>query len=212
MPISRALPVPRPPSFQAVRGPVVQITKTDDASTATAAPSLNVSSGSSASIDLTITSILGYGFAGRGGQLNNSNFPVSLACDIPLPHAACAITYDNSTVDPNQITAADSVQIPCPAGATNTDIASGKITCAHGHATVTVYTNVAAGTTTSQNAGVASVTLATLFGFGIIGLFFRRRSFEKQRLLLMVLLIAVSTALAITLTACSTTNLSRRRN
>jgi hypothetical protein len=199
---------PTPTMFQAVRGPLVHITKTGDANTATAAPSLDISSGSSASIDLAITSILGYGFAGRGGQLNNSNFPISLTCDIPLPHAACAITYDNSAVDPNQITAPNSVQIPCPAGATNSDIASGKVTCTPGHAKVTVYTNVAVGTTTSENARVASVTLATLFGFGMIGLFFRRRSFEKRRLLLMALLIVISGALAVTLTACSTTNLS----
>ena len=140
--------------------------------------------------------------------MNDSNFPVSLTCDIPLPHASCAITYDNSAVDPNQITAPNSVQIPCPAGSTTSaQLASGTINCTPGHATVTIYTNVAAGTTTSQ-ARVASITLATLFGFGMIGLFFRRRSFEKQRLLLMVLLIVVSGALAVMLTACSTTNLS----
>ncbi len=199
---------PTPTLFQSIRGPAVQITQTGNAASQTAAPSLSVSSGSSASIDLTVTSILGYGFAGRNGQLNDSNFPVSLTCDIPLPHAACAITYDNSVVDPNQIAAPNSVQIPCPAGSTTSaQLASGTSKCTPGHATVTIYTNVAVGTTTGQ-VRVASITLATLFGFGMIGLFFRRRSFEKHSLLLMVLLILVSGALAVTLTACSTTNLS----
>ena len=200
---------PTPTLFQSIRGPVVQITETNNAASKTTAPTLTVSSGSSASINLTITSMLGYGFAGRNGQLNDSNFPVSLTCDIPLPHAACAITYDNSIVDPNQITAPNSVQIPCPAGSTTaSQLAAGSVQCTPGLATVTVYTNVAVGTTTSQNARAASVTLAAFFGFGMIGLFLRRRSFEKQRLLLMVLLIVVSGALAVTLTACSTTNLT----
>lgn len=194
--------------FQSVRGPAVQITKTGDASTLTTAPSVTVTAGSSTTIDLTISSILGYGRAGSGGSSNNSNFPVSLACDISLPHGVCAITYDNSVVDPNQGTAPNSVQVPCPANANTTDLASGAISCSPGRATVTIYTNVAVGTTTSRNASAASITLAALFGFGMFGLFFRRRSFEKQRLLLMILMVAVSGALAIALSACSTTNLS----
>ncbi len=194
--------------FQAVRGPVVQITQTGNAASMTAAPTLTVSAGSSASIDLTITSLMGYGLLGRTGSLNNSNYPVSLSCDIPLPHAACAITYDNSIVDPNQVTAPNSVQIPCPASASATQIASGAVSCTPGHARITVYTNVAVGTTTSQTVRIATVSLAGLFGLGMIGLFFRRKSFERARRVLTVVLMLVGGALAIGLTACSTTNLS----
>jgi hypothetical protein len=194
--------------YQAIRGPVVQITQTGNAASATTAPALSVQGGSSASIDLTITSLLGYGFAGRGGQLNNSNFPVSLTCDIPIPHAQCAVTYDNSVVDPNQITAPNSVQIPCPANVLSTQLADGTAQCTPGHAKVTVYTNVTTGTTTAQNARFAAVTLAGIFGFGMLGLFFRRRSFEKARMMLMVVLMVVGIGLAVSLTACSTTNLS----
>ncbi|HKF50171.1 MAG TPA: hypothetical protein VKB38_22610 [Terracidiphilus sp.] len=194
--------------LQSVRGPQVQITQTGNAASSTAAPALSVTSGSSASIDLTLTSILGYGFVGKNGQLNDSNFPVALNCDIPLPHASCAVTYDNSTVDPNQVTASNSVQIPCPASATPTQIADGTVQCTPGHATVTVYTNVTAGTSASRNAGTASVALAGIFGLGMIGLFFRRRALQKYGVLLMVVLMIVGASLAISLTACGTTNLS----
>ena len=74
--------------------------------------------------------------------------------------------------------------------------------------TVTFYTDVSAGTTTSQNAPTTSFTLAAIFSFGMIGLFFRRRTFEKGRLLLMVFLMVVGGALAVSVTACNTTTLA----
>jgi hypothetical protein len=194
--------------FQSVRGPLVQITQTGNAATLTAAPTLSVSAGSSASMPLTLTSILGYGFAGANGQLNDSNFPVSLSCDIPIPHAACTFTYDNSSVSPNQVTAPNSVQIPCPTGATSTQIADGSVQCTPGQVTVTVYTNVTAGTTTSSNARVATTALAVIYGFGLLGLFFRRKAFEKSRAMFVVLLMIVGGTLAVALSACATTNLS----
>ena len=58
---------------------------------------------------------------------------------------------------------------------------------------MTFYTDVTAGTTASQNARVTSVALGAIFGFGMIGLFFRRKTFEKERLLLMVFLMIVGT-------------------
>jgi hypothetical protein len=194
--------------FQAVRGPLVQITQTGNAASQTAAPSLSVAAGSSASMQLTLTSILGYGFAGANGQLNDSNFPVSLACDIPVPHAACTFTYNNSNVSPNQVTAPNSVQIPCPTGATSTQFADGSVQCTPGQATVTVYTDVSAGTTTSSNARVATTALAAIYGFGLLGLFFRRKAFEKSRGMFVILMMIVGGTLAVALSACSTTNLS----
>jgi len=199
------LPLNGPTStlLQSVRGPVVQITQTGNASSQTVAPTLTVSAGSSASMNLTLTSRLGYGIAGANGQLNASNFPVSLACDNLPPHAQCSFTYPNP--DPN---IADAVDIPCPSGATTTEVADGSVSCTPGLATVTFYTDVSAGTTVSQNARTSAVTLAAIFGFGMIGLFFRRKAFERARLMMMVLLMVVGTALAVSVTACNTTYLA----
>jgi sugar lactone lactonase YvrE len=189
--------------LQSVRGPLVQITQTGNAASLTVAPSLTVQAGSSTSMNLTLTSILGYGIAGLNAQLNASNFPVSLACDNLPPHTQCSFSYPNpDPVIPN------AVDIPCPSGATTTQIANGSVQCTPGQVTVTFYTDVSAGTTTSQNARTASVTLAAIFGFGMVGLFFRRRAFEKGRLLLMVLLMIVGGALAVSITACNTTTLT----
>jgi hypothetical protein len=194
---------PTPTLLQAVRGPVVQITQTGNASSLTVAPTLTVSAGSSASMNLTLTSMLGYGISGKNGQLNATNFPVSLSCDNLPPHTQCSFSYPNP--DPN---IANAVDIPCPSGATTTEVADGTASCTPGQATVTFYTDVSAGTATSMNARTTSVALAAIFGFGMIGLFFRRKTFEKARLLMMVFLMMVGASLAVSITACSTTTLS----
>ena len=189
--------------LQSVRGPMVQITQTGNAASQTVAPSLTVQAGSTASMNLTLTSILGYGIAGMNAQLNASNFPVSLTCDNLPPHTQCSFSYPNpDPIVPN------AVDLPCPSGATTTEVADGSVQCTPGQVTVTFYTDVTAGTTTSQNARTASVTLAAIFGFGMIGLFFRRRAFEKGRVLLMVFLMIVGEALAVSITACNTTILT----
>jgi len=189
-----------PTLFQSVRGPMVQITQTGNAASLTAAPSLTVQAGSSASMNLTLTSIVGYGADAA------TDYPVSLTCDNLPPHTQCSFSYPNpDPIVPN------SVDIPCPTplgvGLT-TELATGSAQCTAGQATVTIYTDVSAGTTTSQNARTTSVTLATIFGFGMIGLFFRRRTFEKGRLLMMVFLMVVGGALAVSITACNTTTLT----
>jgi len=194
---------PTPTVLQSVRGPVLQITQTGNASSLTAAPTLSITAGSTASMNLTLTSRLGYGIAGANGQLNASNFPVSLSCDNLPPHTQCSFTYPNP--DP---TIANAVDIPCPSGATTTEVADGSVSCTPGLATVTFYTNVSAGTTTGMNARTTSVALAAIFGFGMIGLFFRRKAFENARLLMMVFLMIVGTALAVSVTACNTTTLA----
>jgi hypothetical protein len=189
--------------IQTVRSPAVQITQTGTSSTLTAAPSLSVAPGATASMNLTLSSILGYGIAGRGSQLNDYNFPVSLSCDNLPPHSACTFSYP--TPDPTISTAVD---ITCPSGATTAQVAAGTATCTPGLATVTINTNVTVGTTTSQNAAVTSITLASVFGLGMMGLFFRRKAFEKGRLLLMVILMIFGGTLAVSITACNTTNLA----
>jgi hypothetical protein len=192
-----------PQVLQSVRGPMLQITQTGNAASLTVAPSLTVQVGSSASMNLTLTSILGYGISGLNSQLNATNFPVSLTCDNLPPHTQCSFSYPNpDPVVPN------SVDIPCPTGATTTQIANGSVSCTPGQVSVTIYTDVSAGTTTSQNARTTSVALAAIFGFGMMGLFFRRKAFEKGRLMLMVLMMIVGGALAISVTACNTTTLT----
>ena len=198
-----ALTGPTSTLFQSVRGPVVQITQTGNSASLTTAPSLTVSAGSSASINLTLTSLLGYGLAGSGGTLNNTQFPVSLSCDNLPPHSQCSFTYPNP--DPN---IANAVDILCPSGATMTQLADGAASCTPGQVTVTFYTDVSAGTTTSMNARTTSVALAAIFGFGMVGLFFRRRAFEKARLMMMVFLMIVGASLALSVTACNTTTLA----
>jgi hypothetical protein len=179
--------------YQALRSPLVTIVSSPS--------TLSVPSGSSASTTLTLTSLLGYGYAGKGGQLNDYNFPVTLSCDNLPPHSECSFTYP-STVNSNQPSAPNSVQIPC-AGTT----AAGD-NCLTGTVTMTINTNIAVGTTSSRNAAVASVTLASIFGMGMLSLFFRRRDFSKAGWLPMIALMVVGCALAASLSACSTTNLN----
>ena len=208
--------------LQATRGPLVQIT-TSDPGSATEPPSLSVKAGSTASINLTLTSILGYGIAGKNGLLNNATFPVTLSCDNLPPHATCSFYYP--TPDPSISTAVD---IPWPANCTTQEVAegltdssgdlcapstvpvttsSGVMTTGTGAAVMTINTDVTVGTTTSRNATAASFTLAGIFGVGMIGLFIRRKAFQKGRLLLMAVLMVIAPALAASITACSTTNL-----
>jgi len=189
--------------LQSVRGPMVQITQTGNAASQTVAPSVTVQAGSSASMNLTLTSVLGYGLAGLNAQLNATNFPVSLTCDNLPPHTQCSFSYP--TPDP---LVPNSVDIPCPSGATTTQVADGAVQCTPGQVSVNFYTDVSAGTTTSQNARTTSVTLAAIFGFGMIGLSFGRKTFEKGRILLMVFLMMAGGALAVSITACNTTTLA----
>jgi sugar lactone lactonase YvrE len=182
-----------PQLFQVLRSPLVTIASNPS--------TLTVPSGSSASTTLTLTSLLGYGYAGKGGQLNNYNFPVTLSCDNLPPHSECSFTYP-STVNPNQPTAPNSVQIPCSGTTAAAD------NCLPGTVTMTINTNISVGTTSSRNAAVASVTLASIFGLGMLSLFFRRRTFAKAGWLPMIVLMIVGCGLAISLSACSTTNLT----
>jgi sugar lactone lactonase YvrE len=177
--------------FQVVRSPAVLITSTT--------PSMNLTAGTSGTATLALNSVLGYGFAGQGSSLNNYQFPLSLSCDNLPPHAQCAFTYPNP--DPN---VAQALDIAC----TGTKGNGATAACTPAAATVTIYTSVTSGTTVSRIGGTAAVTLASIFGLGMFGLFLRRREFQKGRTMLMVFLALVGGALALSLTACSTTNLS----
>lgn len=206
--------------FQVLTGPLVNITPTAPAapSAPISAASLSVASGSTANLTLYLAPLLGYGFQGKGGTLNDYNFPVTLTCDNLPPHTACTFSYPSVT-SAYQPSAPNSAQIcPQPTLDSNSDTAAAFETLAEnggcnangvGVVTLTINTNVTVGTTTtSQNATAASLTLASLFGVGMIGLFVRRRAFEKARRVMMVILMVVGGALAVTLSACNTTNLS----
>jgi hypothetical protein len=183
----------QPITFDVVRSPAVLITSSP--------ASLTLPSGSSSvSANLTLTSILGYGFAGASQEDNNYTLPVTLACDNLPPNSTCSFTYPNP--DPNIPTAVD---IPC----TGTTAAADN--CLPGSVTVTINTNMPpAGTTnTSKNVQPRSFTFAALFGFGIVGLFFRRKAWRKAYPLLTICFTILGGALmASCLSACSTSSLS----
>ncbi len=203
-----------PTTFIAIRSPLVQLCPQGAVCTSTSpAPSLSVSAGSSASITLTLSSIDGYGWAGQGGLLNNYQFPVALACSNLPPHATCSFTYQpdsNLTAFGLSATTPNAVNIPC----TGAQGSNGALDGCNNPADpalpviVTINTNVAAGTTTSQIVRSTPVALAALFGFGMIGLFFRRKAAQKAGIVLMLGLAVLGGALAVSMTACSTTNLS----
>lgn len=199
-----------PTTFIAVRNPVVQICPQGATCTPTSAPpAMSVSAGSSGSTTLILSSMLGYGWAGQGAILNNYQFPVALSCSNLPPHATCSFTY---APDPSlagwglSATNPTGVVIPC-SGAQGSNGALDD--CTPGlPVTLTINTNVAVGTTSAQIVRGTPVALAVLFGFGMLGLFFRRRAAERARLFLMFAMVVLSGVLAVSLTACSTTNLS----
>lgn len=207
--------------FQALTGPLVTISPKQSEAPSAPVPvaSVTVSPGSTANLTLYLAPLLGYGFQGKGGTLNDYNFPVTLTCDNLPPHTACTFAYP-SIISPYQPSAPNSVQIcPQPALDSNSDTAAAFETLAEnggcnangvGVVTLTINTNVAVGTTTttSRNAAAASVTLASIFGLGMFGLFFRRRAFQKGQRWMMTVLMILGCGLAVTLSACNTTNLT----
>ncbi len=94
-------------SFWALAHPMVQIS---------ASPaSLSVNAGSSASTALTITSILGYGYAGRTGSENNYSLPLDLQCQGLPAYASCTFTYPTpNPADPNAPTNLTYNPVPLP--------------------------------------------------------------------------------------------------
>lgn len=195
----------QPTTFIVVASPAVQLCLQGGVCTATSAPpTLSVSAGSSVSANLSLTPMLGYGFAGRNQQLNDYNFPVTLACSNLPPHATCSFSYP--IPDASIATAVD---LNCEANITAAEANEGAPFCTGGVATVTINTDVSAGTTTtSQLVRSAPIALAAMFGFGMVGLFFRRNAAQRAGLFPMLCVAVLGCALAVSLTACNTTNLS----
>ena len=122
-------------------------------------------------------------------SLNNYTLPVGFACQGLPARATCTFTGGNYT-DVNGVLHSDEVIV-------DTDPAKPV------SIKVTVNTNVSAGTTTSKNSQPAPFQFAAMFGLGLIGLVFGRKSGVKGRVLMLLCLVIVSGALMGT-TACST--------
>lgn len=200
-----------PVNFWALRNPMVQIASTP--------PSLTVSAGSSVQATLTLSSVLGYGYVGRTGSLNNYGLPLDLQCDGLPSYASCTFTYSTpSSSDPNAAGAL------CP-GSTTTYCAvnvgpppntalSGGGTCTTadgcigpGTVTMTITTNVPTGEVSSLRRDSGGIAFAAMFGLGLLGLTFRKKARRWGGFIVLACLLTCTAAIA-GITACGTTNLS----
>lgn len=163
-----------PVTFIALRNPMVIITSNPS--------SLNVAAGSSATANLTLTSLLGYGTAGANGNLNNYSLPLEMECDGLPAHATCTFSYP--TPDPSD-----------PQSVAVTTTTPGKVI-------MTINTNVTVGTITSS-LRQSPVVFAAMFGFGLLGLAFGKKRTLRGSLLSIVCLILFSGAVA-GVSGCST--------
>jgi hypothetical protein len=177
--------------------------------------SLSVQAGSTASTTLTLNSLLGYGYLGKNAKLNDYVFPVALNCSNLPPHTTCSFTYspDPALAAYGLNTGVADATHPNPAPATAVNIlCTGTTDAADGcqtslPVTLTINTNVAVGTS-AQVARSVPISFAAIFGFGMVGLCFRRRMGKRWQMLVMLFMVIVSGGLAASLTACSTINLS----
>ena len=162
-----------PITFTALRNPMVQITSNPG--------SLTVSAGSTVTATLTLTSVLGYGIGGAGGQLNNYSLPVQLACDGLPAYATCSFSYP--TPDPSD---PQSVDVGPPAGtvlsymngtaAACTAAAPGAVGGCFGPGTVimTINTDVSSGVASLRH-GQGETVFAAMFGLGLLGFAFGKK-------------------------------------
>jgi len=96
----------------ALSNPMVQISSSP--------ASLTVAAGSTVSATLTVTSILGYGYAGRQATQNNWSLPLDLQCQGLPAYATCSFTYPTPSasdpiVAPNPVSGASNIAaLECP--------------------------------------------------------------------------------------------------
>jgi hypothetical protein len=183
--------------FQEIRQPSVLITPNPGS---VSVPTAIYPATASASTTLTITSLLGYGVSTNSAypsstptlMLNNYTLPIAFNC-VGLPaHSTCSFSGGNYT-DLNGVLHADEVLV-------NTDPAQPS------SIKVTVTSNVSGGITTSQNSHSTPYEYAAIFGLGMLGLAFSRKSIHKNGYLVMICLLALTAATA-GLTACNNTPL-----
>ena len=157
----------------AVRNPVVVITSDPSA--------LTVSSGTPATANLTLTSLLGYGVLDANSNLNNYSLPVGLECNNLPAHAACTFSYPTpDPSDPNSVAVNPTTK--------------GKVV-------MTLTTNVPIGTTTSASLRQSPVVFAAMFGLGLLGLAFGRKKKLQVSLFNVICLLFLSGAV-VGVTAC----------
>jgi sugar lactone lactonase YvrE len=184
-------------SFILLRQPSVSLTPNPGS---LSVPAATYPATSTASMTLTVTSVLGYGVSTNPAYpsstptliLNNYTLPVAFNCAGLPAHSTCTFTGGNY-VDLNGVQHPDQVLV-------NTDPSKPSTI------TVTVTTNVSAGTTTSQSSHSAPFEYAAVFGLGMVGLFFSRKKVAKKGYLVLICFLALGTSIA-GLTACSTSQL-----
>ena len=198
-------------NFWVLRNPVVQISSS--------ATSLSVAPGSSAQATLTLTSLLGYGYLGRGSTLNNYGTPLDLQCDGLPAYASCTFTYSTPIPsDPNALgalcagstTQYCSVNVGPDPGTTfgnGTTCEASDGCIGPGTVVMTITTNNSTGAVSSLRTDRGSLAFAALFGLGLLGLSFRRKAKRWGGLLLLVC-ITMCGAGMFGITACGTTNLT----
>jgi hypothetical protein len=207
--------------FWALAHPMVQISSNP--------ATVNVSAGSSVSTTLTVTSILGYGYAGREAGENNYSLPLDLECQGLPAYASCSFTYPtpnpadpNFMANPGGLECANSTTTYCaidigPSAGAVASRASSTTPCGPvdgclgpGSVMMTITTNVPLGTATSSLArDRGGIAFAALFGMGLFGLIFRRKSAGWERLLMVACVLLFGGAFA-AITACSTTTLGNQ--
>jgi hypothetical protein len=162
-------------SFQALRNPSVAISPS--------AMAVAVSAGSTASMHLTLTSVGGYGVAGKGAEAHLYDWtgPVELQCNGLPAHTTCS--FSPPQVDVN-------------VGAPGTTV-------------LTVNTNVSAGTVTSRRSGSAPVVFAAMFGVGLVGLVFGRKTRYNGRVLMMICALLIIGGAVAGISACGTQNIAK---
>jgi hypothetical protein len=159
-----------PISFTAVRNPIVQISSNPS--------TLTVTPGATTTATLTLTSVLGYGYAGYGGLLNNYSLPVQLACDGLPAYATCTFSYPNpDPTDPQSVDVGP---------ATGTMISGTACTVAQGcygpgSVIMTITTNVPSGDVASLHSDSGAITLAGMFGLGLLGVVFGKKRSLRGR-------------------------------
>jgi sugar lactone lactonase YvrE len=184
-----------PISFTAVRNPVVQISSNPS--------SLTVSPGSTVTATLTLTSVLGYGYGGYGGLLNNYSLPVQLQCDNLPAYATCSFSYP--TPDPSDPQSVDVGPAPgSMISGTACTVAQGCY--GPGKVILTITTNVPSGNVASLHRGSDATTFAAMFGLGLLGFAFGKRKSLRQSIPTLVCLLLCAGIIA-GISGCSTTQL-----
>jgi sugar lactone lactonase YvrE len=175
-----------PISFTALRNPMVQISSSPS--------SLTVSPGSTTTATLTLSSVLGYGYAGYGALLNNYSLPVQLACDGLPAYATCSFSYPNPDPTDPQSVDVGPVTGTIISGTTPCTVAQGCF--GNGKVIMTINTNVSSGAVASLRRGQNETEFAAMLGLGLLGFAFGKKRSMRGRLLTLVCLLLCSGVLA----------------